>query len=83
MRLALALAILLIAGCGTLPPPVETVPVTVEKIVPVPEDLTNPCDSVPKHGDSYGEMKRVVNARAESLKECNGRMDKIRALGKP
>lgn len=82
MRLALALTVLL-AGCNTMPPPVEVVPVTVKEIVPVPDDLTRPCDPVPKQNNTYGEMKRVVNARAASLAECSGRMEKIKALGKP
>lgn len=80
MRHALAIATLVLAGCKTLPPPVEVVPVTVKEIVPVPEELTRPCDPVPKRGNSYGEMKRVVNARAASLEECSGRMKKIRDL---
>lgn len=83
MRLSLAIAACLLAGCKTLPPPVEVVTVTVKELVPVPEELARPCDPVPKRGNTYGEMKRVVNARAASLAECSGRMDKIRALGKP
>ena len=79
MRLALALTALL-TGCNTMPPPVEVVPVTVKEIVTVPDDLTRPCDPVPKQNNTYGEMKRVVNARAASLAECSSRMDMIRKL---
>lgn len=77
---ALALT-LLIAGCQSSPPRVETVTVTVTQMVKVPDELTAACDPVPKRGNSYGEMKRVVNARAASIAECSARMEKIRALG--
>lgn len=83
MRHALAIATVLLAGCKTMPGPVEVVTVTVKEVVPVPEELTRPCDPITKRGNSYGEMKRVVNSRAASLAECSGRMSKIRALGKP
>lgn len=77
-----ALAItLLLAGCQSLPPKVETVTVTVKETIPVPDELTKPCDPIEKRGNSYGEMKRVVNARAASLAECSARMGKIRNLG--
>lgn len=83
MRLSLAVAAILLAGCKTMPPEVKLVTVTVKEVVPVPEELAKPCDLVPKRGNSYGEMKRVVNARAASLAECSARMEKIRGLGKP
>lgn len=83
MKYALTFSAFLLAGCKTMPGPVEIVTVTVKEVVPVPEELTRPCDPVPKRGNSYGEMKRVVNSRAASLDECSGRMSKIRALGKP
>ena len=83
MTASLAIAMIMLAGCKTLPPPVEVVTVTVKELVPVPEELARPCDPVPRKGNSYGEMKRVVNARAASLAECSARMEKIRKLGKP
>lgn len=83
MRFALAVIALALVGCKTLPPPVEVVTVTVKEVVPVPAELTKPCDTVAKTGNSYGEMKRVVNARAASIAECNARLKKIEALGKP
>lgn len=83
MRFALAVAAILLAGCKTMPPPVEIVPVTVKELVPVPEELARPCDLVPKRNNTVGEMKRVVNARLESLKLCNADKAKIRALGRP
>lgn len=83
MKASLAIAMIMLAGCKTLPPPVEVVTVTVKELVPVPEELARPCDPVPRKGNSYGEMKRVVNARAASLAECSARMEKIRKLGEP
>jgi hypothetical protein len=73
----------LLAGCQTRGPVVpKIVRVTVEKIVPVPEALTEPCDEVPTREQTLGEAVRVANARLASLKACNGKLAEIRGLGK-
>lgn len=76
-------AVLLLTGCRSLPPPAAIVPVTVEKIVPVPEELSRDCDIHKKRNNTYGELKRLRAAAVAAAKECNGRLAKIRALGKP
>lgn len=81
MKIWLAIAASLLAGCQSLPPPVEKVTVTVEKIVPVPEDLSRDCDVPVKKANTYGELKRLRGADLAALEECNGRMAKIRSLG--
>jgi len=68
------------ATCQPRPPKVETVFVTVEKTVAVPEELTRDCYNEPAKEQSYGEAKRVANLRDASLDECTGRMRKIRDL---
>jgi hypothetical protein len=71
------------ATCQPRPPKVETVYVTVEKMVDVPEELTRDCyDEQPKE-QTYSEAKRLANLRHESLTECTGRMAEIRELGSP
>lgn len=83
MRCAAIALALVLAGCETTPDAPEVVYVTVEKIVPVPEGLTAPCDLVEKQGNSYGEAIRLANARLESLKRCNADKADIRGLVKP
>ena len=75
---------LLLAGCplnNVRPPTPQVATVTITKIVPVPAALTRDCDDVPKQSDTYGEAKRLANARKASLDECTGRMREIRKLG--
>lgn len=81
-RLALTAALLMLAACQTRQPIVvpKIVRVTVPQIVAVPAELTRDCDDVNKRENSVGEAIRLANARAESLKECTGRMRKIREL---
>lgn len=74
------LLILLLAGCKTLPPPVELVPVTVEKIVPVPAELSRDCDIPKKQTNTVGELKRLRGADLAALRECSARMKQIREL---
>ncbi len=81
MRCAAIALVLALAGCKTTPEAPEIVYVTVEKIVPVPAELTRPCDLVEKQGNSYGEAIRLANARLESLKLCNADKAEIRGLG--
>lgn len=75
------IACLAIAACSSIPKMPDSVPVVVEKLVPVPEKLTRPCNEVEKKGDTYGEAVRLANARLAALKECNARMAEIRKLG--
>lgn len=81
-RIALLLPLLL-AGCpgNVRPPAPQIVTVTVTKTIPVPAELTRDCDGVAKQSDTYGEAKRLANARKASLDECTGRMREIRKLG--
>lgn len=81
-RLALIALLLALAGCQSCPTVApEVVHVVVERIVPVPAELTAPCDPVAKRDNTFGEAVRLANARAASLEECSGRMARIRALG--
>ena len=82
-RLALIVALALVAGCNTvpkLPTTPKIVEVVVKEYVAVPADLAADCDPVPKKDNSYGEAIRLANARAESIAECNARLKKIREL---
>lgn len=83
MRLALALTLALLAGCASRPPKVETITVTVERIVPVPADLTRDCADEAPRDQTNGEAKRLANVRKLALDECTGRMREIRKLGDP
>lgn len=79
----LPLIVLALAGCATTPraPKPEIVTVTVTRTIKVPPELTRDCDVVPKQADTYGEAKRLANARKAALDECTGRMRAIRTLG--
>lgn len=82
---ALGAGIVLLGGCQTaerLPELPKVVEVQVTKYVPVPENLTKPCDEITKSDNTVGEAVRLANSRLESIRECNGRMEKIRSLGK-
>lgn len=77
------LAAVLLAGCATKPiQPPKVIEVVVEKIVPVPEKLTEPCQSVEAKGRTVGEAVRLANARRLALEECSARLAKIRGLTK-
>ena len=81
---AVAMIALLLAACGRenlrVPPP-RIVQVEVTKYVPVPDELTAPCTLYAPAEQTYAEAKRLALVRLESLKECNGRLARIRALG--
>lgn len=84
MRCVQLIALALLAGCATKPiQPPKVVEVVVEKIVPVPDKLTEPCQQTEAKDRSVGEAVRLANARRLALAECSGRMEKIRGLGKP
>lgn len=78
-NLPLIVLALLLAACQTCPAP-KVVHVTVERIVPVPDELAAPCATVAKRDNSMGEAVRLANARAAALEECSGRMERIRNL---
>lgn len=61
--------------------PPKVVQVEVVKFVPVPEALTEPCPVYAPAEQTYAEAKRLALVRLESLKDCNARMARIRALG--
>lgn len=77
------IACLALTACSSIPKMPGSVPVVVEKLVPLPERLTKPCDEVKKQDSTYGEAVRLANARLAALKECNARMAEIRKLGRP
>lgn len=81
----LILASLLLVGCGPTRPDPPVVPkvvyVAVEKIVPVPEKLTEPCDVYQVKAQTYGEAVAAANKRKASLEACNKQLAEIRALG--
>lgn len=81
MRIAAAL-ILALSGCATAPK-VETITVTVTKLVPVPEQLTRDCYDESPREQTVAEAKRLAGIRRASLSECTNRMRQIRKLGSP
>lgn len=82
MRAAALILAIAMTGCQTKGPVVpKIVRVPVEKIVPVPAALTEPCDEVPVKAQTVEEAVRVANARLASLRHCNGKLAEIRRLG--
>lgn len=82
MRLCATAVILLLAGCGHNPPkPPKIVYVTVEKIVPVPEELTRPCPAVRPVGRTVKAVVEAYNDNVTIMADCDNRMTKIRSLG--
>ena len=83
---AAALTLLVLAGCQTtpdLPQPPKVVEVVVEKIVPVPASLTEPCQQPTKAANTVQEAVRLANERKAALDECSRRMERIRGLVQP
>lgn len=81
MRAAALIVLAVLAGCKTAPiQPPKIVEVVVQKIVPVPGQLTEPCQQPVKQGSTVQEAVRLANARKAALDECSGRMSKIRSL---
>lgn len=84
MRCLPLIAFLLMVGCATrapLPKLPEIVRVPVVKIVPVPAELSAPCQAIAKRDNSIGEAVRLANGRQAALEECDARMTEIRKLG--
>lgn len=83
MRILAVIALVVLAGCQTtpdLPQPPKVVEVAVEKIVPVPAALTEPCRQPEKKGNTVAEAVRLANERKAALDECSARMARIRGL---
>lgn len=87
MRHAIALTLLLLAGCDkTLRPDPPPKIVRVEVKVPVslcPDGgsdcaLLRDCYNEPAKEQTYHEAKRLANLRDASIKECNARLAKVR-----
>lgn len=83
MRILAVAAVLVLAGCQTtpdLPQPPKVVEVVVEKIVPVPAALTEPCQQPAKTANTVQEAVRLANERKAALDECSARLARIRGL---
>ena len=68
-------------GCAvaTKPDPVTVeVPGPVQRI-PVPEELTRPCEAAGNPGNT-GELLAAFETARASLDDCNSRLAQIRAL---
>ncbi len=86
MSRILSLAILIfLAGCATTKPisPPKVVQVAVERIVPVPAALTEPCQQHEPKAKTVQEAVRLANVRKAALDECSARMKRIRDLAQP
>lgn len=83
MRILAVAAVLALTGCQTtpdLPQPPKVVEVVVEKVVPVPASLTEPCQQPAKAANTVQEAVRLANERKAALDECSARMARIRGL---
>lgn len=81
MRALAVIAFLLLTACATRPiQPPKVVEVVVTKIVPVPDELTEPCKQHAPQAKTVAEAIRIANARKLALDECSARMAQIRKL---
>lgn len=78
--LALTLTALALTACQTRPVVPKIVHVPVTQFVPLPANLTKDCDVPAKKAATVGEAVRLANARLESLKACNKRLEAVRKL---
>ncbi|HIE5511420.1 TPA: Rz1-like lysis system protein LysC [Stenotrophomonas maltophilia] len=79
------IATMLLAGCAHQPerPKLpEKVFVTVEKLVPVDDRLTQPCTTTRATSRTVEAVVSAYNANLLALQDCNTRMGEIRALGR-
>ncbi|WP_315386618.1 hypothetical protein [uncultured Stenotrophomonas sp.] len=84
-RYSVALIAALLIGCASQPgrPKLpETVYVTVEKLVPVDDGLTQPCVTTRVTTRTVEAVVSAYNANLLALQDCNTRMGEIRALGR-
>lgn len=81
---AALIALLALAGCKETMPVMPTMPTVVEvevtRYVPVPKELTAPCQKFTAREQTYDEAKRLAILRGEATNECDDRMTKIRNL---
>ena len=84
MRRLLILAIVMLAGCSTVPPVVvpQVVHDVVKVYVPVPPQLTIACPVAEPSDRTIGTLVGVAYARKQALAQCNDQLSKIRDLGK-
>ena len=84
MRRLLILAIVMLAGCSTVPPVVvpQVVHDVVKVYVPVPPQLTIACPVAEPADRTIGTLVGVAYARKQALQQCNDQLSKIRGLGK-
>ena len=61
--------------------PPKIVQVEVVKYVPIPAELTEPCEEYAPREQTNAEAKRLALVRLESLKGCNADKARIRQLG--
>lgn len=79
------IATMLLAGCANQPerPKLpEKVYVTVEKLVPVDDRLTQPCATTRATSRTVEAVVSAYNANLLALQDCSIRMGEIRALGR-
>ena len=79
------IAAMLLTGCAHQPerPKLpEKVHVTVEKLVPVDDRLTQPCPATRAASRTVEAVVGAYNANLIALQDCNTRMGEIRALGR-
>lgn len=75
---------LLLAGCATpmerrvLVP--ETVTVTVDRYVPIPDRLTAPCPIAEPKALTVGEAVAIARERRRALEVCNAQLRAIHAV---
>lgn len=81
---AALIALLALAGCKESMPVMPTMPNVVEveviRYVPVPKDLSAPCQKFTAREQTYDEAKRLALLREKAATECDDRMTKIRNL---
>jgi len=80
--IALIVAIAALTGCattGTKPAP-TIVQVPVTRYVPIPGELTAPCDIAEPQALTVGEAVRVARERKAALQRCNADKAQIQAI---
>lgn len=85
MRFHSATLILLLAGCSHQPERAklpQAVYITVEKLVPLDDRLTQPCVTTRATSRTVEAVVTAYNANLLALQDCNSRMGEIRALGR-
>lgn len=81
MRYAALIAVILLAGCATVPPVVRTVTVKVPVQVPIPAELTAPVPT-PLWSPPYtwGSLAQYTVKLQTSLHACQIKLDAIRQI---